>query len=97
MAFASVCLFGSCFLLALAAFADRHSSGWSYPWYGPPVARLRADFYDGDSFLGDFGVGTSFLSAQGCGYFQSRNINDSDRIELVKLIGVGDPYVASRQ
>src|SRR5271166_6836051 len=71
-------------IAAFVAFAEAHGAGWSYPWYGPPVARLKANFYAGDQFLGDFGVGTTFLSAQGCGYFQSRPISSPDRQRLIE-------------
>ena len=81
-------------LMSLADFAQAHNSGWDYPWYGPPVARLRVDFYAGDRFLGDFGVGPNFLSAQGCDYFQSRGVSRSDRKKLISLIGVPDPDAA---
>ena len=81
-------------IAGLVAFAEAHGTGWSYPWYGPPVARLSADFYAGSKFLGDLGVGTTFLSAQGCGYFQSRTIGASDRQRLVAMLGAPDPYAA---
>src|SRR5580698_1136417 len=60
-------------LRSLVGFAKSHGSGWSVPWYGTPVARLTVDFYAGRKFLGDFGVGTSALFAQGCGDFQFRS------------------------
>jgi len=82
-------------LRALADFAQAHSTGWHYPWYGPPVADLRVDFFSGTRFLGDFGVGTNFLSAQGCDYFQSRPVNSADRRKLIALIGVADPYATA--
>ena len=78
-------------LRKLADFAQLHASGWSYPWFGPPVAHLYLDFFAGQRFLGDFGVGPHFLSAQGCDYFQSRPVNSSDRRKLIELVGVGDP------
>jgi hypothetical protein len=81
-------------LRALADFAQAHSTGWQYPWFAPPVARLRVDFFSGTRFLGDFGVGTNFLEAQGCDYFQSRRVDSDDRRKLIALIGVADPYAA---
>lgn len=78
-------------LRQLAAFAEQHGSGWGYPWYGPPVARLYVEFYAGRRFLGDLGVGKSFLSARGCGYLQSRHLDSVDRKTLIELIGIGDP------
>jgi hypothetical protein len=82
-------------LRALTHFAQAHSSGWGYPWYGPPVGRLGIEFYAGSRFLGDLDVGGNFLSAQGCGYFQSRKVNSEDRQRLIALIGVPDPYAAA--
>ena len=81
-------------IASLASFADAHGAGWSVPWAGPPVARVRAEFYAGDKFLGDFGAGASFLSAQGCGNFQSRSVAEGDRQRFVELLGVRDPYQA---
>ncbi len=75
----------------LASFAAAHASGWGYPWYGPPVARLYVEFYAHKRFLGDLGVGKRFLSARGCGYLQSRKLDSADRRTLIELIGVGDP------
>jgi hypothetical protein len=83
-------------LRALEEFAELHGSGWGSPWYGTPVARLRVDFFSGNRFLGDLGVGSNFLAAQGCGYVQSRKLAAADRAELVGLIGAADPYAAKR-
>ena|ERR1035441_433538 len=76
----------------IAAFAQKHSSWWHVPWYGTPVARLDLEIYAGGKFLGDLGIGTSFLTAQGCDDFQSRGVGAADREALIALIGVGDPY-----
>lgn len=73
---------------ALVEFAISHKSGWGTPWAGTPIASINANFYQGDNFLGDFGLGSNFLAAQGCGYFQSRSINYKDRATLIKLFGV---------
>jgi hypothetical protein len=81
-------------LRRLVDFAEEHSSGWGYPWYDSPVARLRVDFFAGSRFLGDIGVGDNFLSAQGCGYFQSRQLSRADRKRLISLIGVPESYAS---
>ncbi len=73
-------------------FVLSHSTGWETPWAGTPVARLRANFYVGEKFIGDFGVGSNFITAQGCGYFQSRRINEDDRKIIMSLLAVNDPY-----
>jgi hypothetical protein len=78
-------------IAALASFAESHGDGWGVPWAGTPVARLVANFYDRDKFLGDLGIGPSFLTAQGCGYFQSRHVSPADRDRVLKLIGVPPP------
>jgi len=81
-------------LRRLVDFAQDHSSGWGYPWYDAPVARLRVDFFADTLFLGDLGVGNNFLSAQGCGYFQSRRVSGADRKHLISLIGVPESYAS---
>ncbi len=77
----------------ITAFALSHRSGWETPWAGTPVALVRADFYVGSKFLGDLGVGSNFLTAQGCGYFQSRNVSAQDREIIMSLFAVKDPYL----
>ncbi|MGN6281384.1 hypothetical protein [Frateuria sp.] len=81
-------------LQEFAAFAKAHDSDWATPVTGTPVAKVRANFYSGERFLGDLGVGSDFLTAQGCGYFQSRTVSQEDRQVIMKLFGVLDPYAA---
>ncbi len=83
-------------LHALADFAQAHSTGLGVPLVWTPWPRLRVDFFSGTRFLGDFGVDTNFLSAQGCGYFQSRHVSTADRRRLIALIGVADPEATAR-
>ena len=78
-----------------ASFALDHQSHWNVPWYGTPIALLRANFYRGSKFLGDFGLGSNFLEAQGCGDFQSRSLSSADRSKILTLFGVPDPYATS--
>ncbi len=84
-------------LQQLAQFAEAHASGWGYPWYAPPVARLYVEFYAGKRFLGDLGVGKSFLSARGCGFLQSTKVDSEDRRTLIQLIGIGDPDARAKR
>lgn len=79
---------------AIVAFAQAHDTGWETPWAGTPVAKLRTNFYAGDKFLGDLGIGETFMTAQGCGSFQSREVSPSDREQIMALLGVSDPYAA---
>ena len=79
-------------IAGITNFALAHSSDWEMPWYGTPVALVRANFFVDDKFLGDFGVGNSFLTAQGCHNFLSRQISPDERLEIMRLFAVLDPY-----
>lgn len=80
----------------IRSFAEVHQSGWEVPVFGVPVARVYANFYKGEEYLGGFGVGSNFLSSQGCGGFQSRNLSSDDRDIIMKLLAVKDPYEKGR-
>src|SRR5439155_19396903 len=59
---------------ALVAFVAQRRSGWIQPLAGVPVARLYADFYDGDELVGHFGVGPGFFETSLAGdQFRSRD------------------------
>jgi hypothetical protein len=77
---------------ALVSFAEAHASDWEVPWWGPRGSLVRANFYAGNRFLGDLGVGSTFLTAQGCGDFQSRAVSPDDRVIVMQMFGVPDPY-----
>jgi hypothetical protein len=79
----------------LVAFALDHESGWVAPWYGVPIGRIRANFYQKGTFLGDLAVGENFLVAQGCGYFYSRPVSRADRVKLLALFDVPDPAASN--
>lgn len=74
------------------AFALSHGDGWKIGATGAPVALLRANFYEGDRFIGDFGIGSDFIAAQGCGYFAFREVSAADRARLMELFATRDPY-----
>ncbi|WP_158884401.1 hypothetical protein [Rhodanobacter sp. L36] len=76
----------------LTAFARTHDTQWKTNGAGVPVALVGANFYAGNKFLGDLDVGNNFLTAQGCGDFQSRDVSPQDREEVLGLLGVKDPY-----
>jgi len=82
---------------ALVSFAEAHASDWEVPWYGPHGALVRANFYAGNRFLGDLGVGSTFLSAQGCGDFPIRPVSAADRAVVMQMFGVADPYAKATQ
>ena len=76
----------------LVAFAEAHESGWGAPRWGPSGGLLRANFYSRNRFLGDLGVGSDFLAAQGCADLQSRPLPAGDRAAVIRMFGVPDPY-----
>lgn len=76
-------------------FALSHSSGWKVPWTGTPVAMVQANFYVGEKLVGDLGVGGDFLTAHGCGYFQSRSVSKKDRKTIMSLLEVEGLYVGN--
>ncbi len=76
----------------IKTFAEVHQSGWEVSVFGVPVARVYANFYKGEKYIGGFGVGRNFLSSQGCGGFQSRNLSNDDRGFIMKLLAITDPY-----
>lgn len=75
----------------LAKFARSHQEGWYVPWYGSPVAGVRANFYQDNKYIGGFGVGQNFLSTHACRSFLTLKINDRDRSQIMKLLAVEDP------
>ncbi len=83
-------------IAVLTAFVIDRGRGWATPWAGTPIALVRANFYQRDRFIGDFGYGSTFLTAQGCGYFQSRDMTTQERVAIVNLFGVKDPYLNTK-
>ena len=77
----------------IAQFAEAHGDGWTLPIAGTPVRSIGLEFYAGDRFLGDFGIGKRFLEAQGCGYFYSRPLSKHDLHEIVRKVGVPENLV----
>jgi hypothetical protein len=65
----------------VVAVVNRRSSGWSVPWYGPPVPRTRLEFYNAGRFIGDFGMGNGFLTRT-YGDFYSRAATATELQEL---------------
>jgi hypothetical protein len=73
-------------------FVRSQNTGWVTPWAGVPVALVRANFYSGNKFINDFGVGSNFATFQGCGFWQSRKLSAKDRKMIMSLFAVKDPY-----
>ena len=79
---------------ALITFVQAHTDGWSVYVTGPPVARVRGEYFHGGKFLGDFGVGETFASAQGCDYFQTRRLSRAETREYAQLLGVKENEIS---
>jgi hypothetical protein len=75
-------------IVAIAQFAEAHGNDWRAPVAGTPIGSIALEFYSGDRFLGDLGVGREFLEAQGCGYFFSRPLSHDDFLEITRQLGV---------
>lgn len=76
----------------IKAFVLSQNTGWVLPRAGVPVALVRANFYSGDKFINDFGVGGNFATFQGCGFWQSRKLSAKDRETIMGIFSVKDPY-----
>jgi hypothetical protein len=74
----------------LVAFVDAHRTGWTKPWYGIPVLVVTAEFYDGSTFEGYFGVGRNFFETQGDGGFFSKDAQPADVRRFLDLTGVAN-------
>ena len=83
-------------IYALTAIIVAHGNGWSVRWAGPPIPRVNTQFYEAGRFLGDFGVGDSFASAQGCGCFQARDLSTDESATFAKQLGVSEAEVHPR-
>ncbi len=68
-------------------FVDSNRAGWYTPWYGIPVPAITAEFYDGQSFKGSFGVGKNFLETQRDGGFWSKEATPDEVRRFLDLVG----------
>ena len=71
----------------LVNFFDARRDGWTVPWYGVPVARVRAEFYDHSLFKGYLGVGINFFEGGGSGFwYKPANSTEIQRfLDLVEV------------
>jgi hypothetical protein len=72
----------------IVSFVDKERSDWSHPWYGVPVPKVVANFYDGDKFKGHFGVGAKFLETQREGDFVSKHATTEQCRAFLSLLSV---------
>lgn len=75
---------------AALAFVKSHPTGWTVPFEGVPIARLRLNFYAGDKPLGNLGVAPNFLTVHQAGSFWSKTTAETERAKILKIIGLED-------
>ncbi len=73
---------------AVQAFANEFKSGWSVPWYGPPVADLQVEFYSNSKFVGDFGVSPTFVTRTYGDFWSQRVSEDTIRALARTHLGI---------
>ena len=73
---------------AVLDFVKGHRSGWTMPFEGIPVARLRLNFYAAGAPLGNLGVDETFLTAHQLGTFWSKSSDVAEGAKLLDIIGV---------
>ncbi len=71
-------------------FVKEHHSGWTVPFEGVPVARLRLNFLAADVPLGNVGVDETFLTAHQLGTFWSKASDAAEGARLLDIIGVAE-------
>jgi hypothetical protein len=76
-------------------FIQRYGSGWKDPFGGPVVPDFLLMFYQGERFVGGFGIGyrdiVSYPPADG---FWSQEVPDSELTRLSQTLGLSRPSVA---
>jgi len=72
----------------VVAFVDGQRTGWERPWSGIPVPQVTAEFYDGATFKGHFGVGPGFFETHREGDFASKSATAAECAAFLRLLGV---------
>jgi hypothetical protein len=72
----------------LVDFVDSQRTGWNTPGAGVPVPVVIAEFYEGNTFKGHFGVGKNFFETQRDGRFFSKDASPEDLRHFLELAGV---------
>lgn len=76
----------------IIAFVDARPRGWEKSWHTPPVTRVHAIFYDGDTVLGWFASGKGFFQAPAPdGQAAMRRAGSEEVAELHRLLGLPTP------
>jgi hypothetical protein len=71
----------------ITEFVDARRSGWTKPWYGIPVPGVSADFYDGSTFKGHFGVGINFFETNRYNFW-FKAASPSEIQQFLDMVGV---------
>jgi hypothetical protein len=72
---------------AAVDFIERHREGWTDVWTGPRAPMLMLKFYQGDRYLGGFGLSTSYLVAG----FLSQDASSDEIASLARDLGLQWP------
>lgn len=71
----------------LTTFINTLPNRWSIPWYGPLVGQYNFDFYRNGTFIGNFGVGSSFFCRTHADFFSQPA--SQEQIEAVgRIVGI---------
>jgi hypothetical protein len=67
---------------------------WANPWYGAPLGRYGAIFYDSEyEKINEYRITPKRVELVGCGDENYMRITDSQRTSLLKVLGLKDPYI----
>jgi hypothetical protein len=74
----------------IVSFVDDRCQGWggTSGRFGVPIPRVSVYFYDGERFVGSFGVGPGFFETHRAGGFSSRWATDREEREFLEVIGM---------
>lgn len=77
-------------IVLIREFVNRYRSGWggSSDMMGVPIPSMKANFLNGQAFIGHFGAGPGFFETQRDGDFASLRVADNDRKAFQELLGL---------
>jgi len=72
----------------ILTFINKRHNEWDRPLFDTPVPRLIVDIYDGDNFVGHFGIARAFFEMHRHGEFVSTKASQSEVDDFLRLINV---------
>jgi hypothetical protein len=72
---------------AVVSFINARTSGWSVPWYGPPVGQVYLNLVKDEKVIGNFYVGPWFFGRDH-GNFWSQRATEKEVADLEALVNV---------